>query len=1067
DTWLGSSVAFVGDVNGDGYDDVVASAPNTDVPFLEGGAAYLYLGSANGPSTVAAWSIAGTADGQRLGTVAGAGDVDGDGYDDVLIGVPAATGTAASEGVALLFRGGAGGLAAAPSWQVWGGVENASLGRSLAGAGDVNGDGYDDVLVHSIPNGNSAGTLSLYYGSAQGLGTVAAWTAVGTSNGEWFGEVMDAAGDLDGDGFGDFVVGTASGNGSLGAAHVYFGSAAGPSVATTLSGDQLGAGFGASVAGIGDVDGDGFDDLAIGAPDQDGGRGALVVHRGTAAGVSATPAWRLSPDGQTFAERVAGVGDVDGDGFDDLVVTGAAGQNAEVHLGSALGPLSLPVVIVQSDQNRSNLQVAGGGDANGDGVDDVLVAAPRYDGTEVDGGRVLLYAGRFLLDGDGDGVPDVNDVCPTVADPEQVDTDGDRVGDRCDRPLLDLAGTVISGGDADLVASGVGVGEQVVFWAAVGSGGAGPCPASLGGLCLDLGPSGVALGSAIADGNGVATLTATVPGLVVADGRYVVQASVRRGPGGARSVTSEVLDVYEHLDWDGDGLLDAVEGAIGTDPALTDTDGDGLSDLLELDPHLDPTSPDADGDGVDDGADLCLAGDDALDTDGDGVPDACDLCPLDADPGQVDADADGLGDACEGAPLALAAVLGSPVRGTSFGTAARSAGDVNGDGYDDVIIGAPGFDTGAAVGAVGVSLGGPGGLAPAPVWLTVGNTALGQVGNTVAGAGDVNGDGYDDVLIGVATSEGLVRLHLGSSAGPISPAAWQVQGTSPGDACGYNLMNATDVDGDGYDDVLVGCAGRVDLYLGGPAGPGPSPAWTTTTDADQLATGDLDGDGYDDVILGESRWDDTSGVPTRQDAGRVLVFSGAPGGPGAQPTWVIRGLVASDRLGRGVAVADVNGDGYQDLLASFGIDQVAEGGVRIWHGSPVGPWGAPTVLAADIPGTNFGAGLANAGDVDGDGYDDVLVGATTYSHPELREGGAYLFLGSATGVAASAAWLGESDQAGGSSTPRYGSVVSAAGDVDGDGLSDVLVAAPDYDADGPGGAWDFDGRVWLYRGRTP
>ncbi|MCB9699020.1 MAG: FG-GAP repeat protein [Alphaproteobacteria bacterium] len=674
-------------------------------------------------------------------------------------------------------------------------------------------------------------------------------------------------------------------------------------------------------------------------------------------------------------------------------------------------------------------------------------------------------------DTDGDGAPDLVDVCPSTPDPDQRDLDGDGVGDACDRPYLALGGPVVWGATTELIASGMGTGERVWFWGAAGSGGAGPCPPTLGGLCLDLGAGAVPLGFATAGADGVAALTTTVPGLVVPDGRYVLQATIRRGPD---SVSSEVLDVHRHLDWDGDGLLDLVEAQLGTDPAAADTDGDGLSDLAEIVGATDPTNADTDGDGVADGSDRCGNGDDALDADGDGVADACDLCRLVADPGQSDTDGDGVGDACETTtPLASSTVFSLPQLEVMFGSAVTGAGDLNGDGYDDVAIGAWAFDaTASDQGAVAVFLGGPGGLTPVPDWLTVG-AAWDLLGTAIASAGDVNGDGYDDLLVGApATSRGRALLYLGGPAGPVSPAAWSVVGDAF-DHCGETVAGAGDVDGDGFDDVLVGCSGvdgRVDLYLGGPAGPDRRPAWSrsvpvTAPAVIPMAAGDVNGDGFGDLVVGETGYD---------DVGRVLLFAGSPSGPTARPVWTGIGAQAGDTLGFRVATADVNGDGYDDVLASHVPTWIGQSGVLVWLGSPLGVRGAPVDLRDPDVDARFGEGLANAGDVNGDGFEDVLIGAPMATHDQDREGAAYLFLGSADGLRTSWAWSGESDQHSPSLTGTepasgYGSVVAGAGDVDGDGLDDVLVSAPSYDTDGPGpgNRWDLDGRVWLFRGQTP
>src|ERR1700752_1224833 len=128
----------------------------------------------------------------------------------------------------------------------------------------------------------------------------------------------------------------------------------------------------------------------------------------------------------------------------------------------------------------------------------------------------------------------------------------------------------------------------------------------------------------------------------------------------------------------------------------------------------------------------------------------------------------------------------TPARSGSPGPAVSSAGDVNGDGYDDAIVGGYGFSNpeegeGRAV----IYLGSPTGLGPEPVWEVEGNQEGAWFGRSVAGAGDVNGDGFDDVLVGVPFFDtdwedaGSARLYLGSPTGPSTTPAWSQDGLGP------------------------------------------------------------------------------------------------------------------------------------------------------------------------------------------------------------------------------------------------------------------------------------------------
>ncbi|MEZ4406982.1 MAG: FG-GAP-like repeat-containing protein [Polyangiales bacterium] len=246
-------------------------------------------------------------------------------------------------------------------------------GASVDAAGDVNGDGLGDLIVGN-PTANQA---FVYYGTAStGLTTTIGATLTpppGTPVTR-FGAAVTTAGDVNGDGFADLIVGAPGSN----RAFLFMGSATGPvSPGTPLVPTGASSNFGVSVATLGDINADGYDDIAVGT---DGGE-TVYLWRGSATGLSSTPTLLTAPSGASgFGRAVSGAGDVNGDGYPDVLVGAYGSGQVFVYHSGASGVSNTPTTTLSvSGALQLGFSVDGAADVNGDGYNDIVAGSPLAD----------------------------------------------------------------------------------------------------------------------------------------------------------------------------------------------------------------------------------------------------------------------------------------------------------------------------------------------------------------------------------------------------------------------------------------------------------------------------------------------------------------------------------------------------------------------------------------------------------------------------------------------------------------------------------------------------------------
>lgn len=843
-TRFGRCVSSAGDLNGDGYSDVVVGAQGSDTG---PGAAYVYYGSASGigasPDITLTSGLVDIADNFGLG-VDGAGDVNGDGYEDLIVGSSTWRDNAAtpSEGGVFVYHGSATGITSTPTYILQNNTNQSYMGSSVAGLGDINGDGYSDIIaggwLAAYPS-TGEGAAWVFLGSATGLNPTFRHRLEQNFGSAQFGYAVGAAGDVNGDGFNDVVIGAhkiripTAAPAITGGIYIYHGSAnalgAGLNPAATLAFPTTGYSTrnGWSVSSAGDVNGDGYSDVIVSDwQDQIGpetSEGVALIYHGSATGLSTVPSTIMEggASNRYFGISAGTAGDVNGDGYADVLVGCLQWTNGQANEGAAFLYLGSPTGINSSafyryEPNVANARmgewVSTAGDVNGDGISDMIIGAPG-----LSGGRAFIYHGGTY------------NVSTTPSFTRSSGLASAQLG-----TSVANAGDVNGDGYSDAIvgapsASNGQAGEGLAYLHYGSPTGLAPLPS----VTLEVNIAGAAFGTSVAsagdvNGDGYADVVVGAPQSNGIGRAYIFHG----GPGGLASSPALTLSgtsgslfgtsVFKAGDHNADGYSDVLVGAPG-------------SDLVFVYP---------------------------------GSPAGLDPTPV---------------------------IFNAPVPGGSFGASVGTAGDVNGDGFSDILVGAPDLSNGQSLeGAFYLYLGALITLPTTPAYSLESNSAGRRLGSSVAGIGDSNGDGFFDVAIGAPTAsnpeveEGIVYVLYGAGIPAGLSGLSVLQTNQAGTRIGASVAEAGDVNGDGYADFTTGAPGtsngetgegRAYIYLGSPSGIVATNFVTVEPNIANEAFGssvagggDVDGDGYSDVIAGSP-----NASPSVSNEGTIRLYRGNNG----------------------------------------------------------------------------------------------------------------------------------------------------------------------------------------------